>query len=527
MTSRQPMKTPGVFIQETNAFPNAVVGVDTAVPAFIGYTERVDQVGRSVRDTPLPVASLDDFHHRFGGGPGEAFLGFILEPADGAPVISAPGQPLVARDAAPFRVHNTPCRLTQTRGFYLLDACLRQFFLNGGRQCYVVSVGTYQAGNGVRIDRAALAGGLKTLEGVADVTLVVIPEAVLLPAADCSALQQDMLAHCGRTMRNRFAILDVHEGYRPATECIEPFRAGLGTADGASGAAYYPWLHTTIHDPDELSHSSLDPASRDQLATFVPAEFAELKPPPLAPADVDKIRTLAVTPGMNAAEAADTRAAIARLASALHATSHSYQAVRAEMAKRLNLLPPAAAMAGVYTRVDDQRGVWQAPANVGVSAAEAPAVRITDVQQADLNVSPRGRSINAIRDFPGQGTLVWGARTLEGNSLDWRYISVRRTLILLEESIRLALRAYVFAPNDSNTWLTIRSMIANFLTGIWLQGGLAGSTPEASFAVKAGLGETMTPPDILDGRLRVTVMVALVRPAEFIEIAFEQTMQKA
>ncbi|HEX5793372.1 MAG TPA: phage tail sheath C-terminal domain-containing protein, partial [Rheinheimera sp.] len=139
----------------------------------------------------------------------------------------------------------------------------------------------------------------------------------------------------------------------------------------------------------------------------------------------------------------------------------------------------------------------------------------------------QGKSVNAIRTFIGEGTLVWGARTLDGNSLDWRYISVRRTMIMLEESIRLGTKAYVFENNTASTWVTIKSMIRNFLTGIWKRGGLAGASPEDAFSVSVGLGETMTSEDILEGILRVTVMVALIRPAEFIEITFQQQMQKS
>jgi phage tail sheath protein FI len=177
--------------------------------------------------------------------------------------------------------------------------------------------------------------------------------------------------------------------------------------------------------------------------------------------------------------------------------------------------------------VDNSRGVWKAPANVSLNAVVSPAVNITHDDQEDLNVTTQGKSINAIRPFIGEGTLVWGARTLDGNSQDWRYINVRRTMIMLEESIRLATKAYVFENNDANTWVTIKSMINNFLTGIWKRGGLAGSAAADAFSVHVGLGETMTPNDILDGILRVTVLVALIRPAEFIEITFQQQMQKS
>ncbi|MBU3030114.1 phage tail sheath C-terminal domain-containing protein [Paracoccus marinaquae] len=204
-----------------------------------------------------------------------------------------------------------------------------------------------------------------------------------------------------------------------------------------------------------------------------------------------------------------------------------YNDVMNSITRYMNAMSPAAAMAGLYTMVDNSRGVWKAPANVSVNSVVAPMVNIDNLQQENLNVSTTGKSINAIRPFVGEGTLVWGARTLDGNSLDWRYINVRRTMIMIEESIRLAAKAYVFEPNTANTWVTIRSMLENFLTSVWKAGGLAGAVPEDAFSVHVGLGETMTPVDILEGRLLITVLVAVVRPAEFIEITFQQQMQKS
>jgi hypothetical protein len=185
-------------------------------------------------------------------------------------------------------------------------------------------------------------------------------------------------------------------------------------------------------------------------------------------------------------------------------------------------------MAGIYTTVDNNRGVWKSPANISVNSVVKPAINITHDQQEDLNVNATsGKSINAIRTFPGIGTLVWGGRTLDGNSLDWKYINVRRTMIMLEQSIKLALRSYVFEPNDANTWVTVKSMIINFLTEKWKQGALAGSSPGDAFDVQVGLGATMTSLDILEGKMLVSVKLAIVRPAEFIVVTFEQQMQKS
>ncbi|MEM9605322.1 MAG: phage tail sheath C-terminal domain-containing protein, partial [Pseudomonadota bacterium] len=143
------------------------------------------------------------------------------------------------------------------------------------------------------------------------------------------------------------------------------------------------------------------------------------------------------------------------------------------------------------------------------------------------NVPLGGKAVNAIRSFSGRGVLVWGARTLDGNSQDWRYINVRRTLIMLEQSIRAATEPFVFAPNTSSTWVTVRTMIENFLHNQWKAGALSGATPNEAYRVEAGLGSTMTGNDILDGYMRVSVQVAVVRPAEFIVITFQQRMQVA
>ena len=93
-------------------------------------------------------------------------------------------------------------------------------------------------------------------------------------------------------------------------------------------------------------------------------------------------------------------------------------------------------------------------------------MNLSDDDQEDLNMPLEGKSINAIRAFVGGGTLVWGARTLDGNSLDWRYINVRRTMIMLEQSIKLAMQPYVFEPNTASTWVTMQNMIENFLTNL-------------------------------------------------------------
>jgi Phage tail sheath protein FI len=122
------------------------------------------------------------------------------------------------------------------------------------------------------------------------------------------------------------------------------------------------------------------------------------------------------------------------------------QAKKAIEAKRV-IMAPSSAMAGVYAKVDSTSGVWKAPANLGLNYVVAPTVKISHGDQEGLNVDPvAGKSINAIRSFTGKGTLVWGARTLDGNSNEWRYISVRRFFNMVEESVKKATERFVLNP---------------------------------------------------------------------------------
>lgn len=203
-----------------------------------------------------------------------------------------------------------------------------------------------------------------------------------------------------------------------------------------------------------------------------------------------------------------------------------YNRIREQLEQQV-MLYPSGAMAGIYARVDRQRGVWKAPANVSVTGVEEPVVAISKPDQKGLNVDANtGKSINAIRQFAGKGNLVWGARTLAGNDNEWRYIPVRRLYIFVEESIKKATEFVVFEPNDAKTWLRVKTMIENFLSKLWRDGALAGAKPEEAYFVKVGLGETMTPLDILEGRMNVEIGLAAVRPAEFIILKFSHKLQE-
>ncbi|HET7330957.1 phage tail sheath family protein [Dyella sp.] len=520
------MKTPGVYIVEKNAFPNSVVEVATAVPAFIGHTQKADNRNKPLAFKPWRISSMAEFHQYFGLGPDPRFT--IAEKTDPSAL-------------ADFKAPNKDNKLTEfvlvqapgkDGGRYMLYNAMRHFFQNGGGPCYIVSVGDYLSD----LDPDKFNRGIDELLKEQEPTMVVIPEAVLLKEPDCISLQQSMLAHCGDKMKNRIAILDVWGGDKPRNDPggdpVDQFRNGLGINFLNFASAYYPWLNTTVVGDKELSYENISSPDVLQMLLRGDLNLPETAPDKASLKDKEQIQAInditkdwtKVDPPLSEDMVIANKALLNKTLSTI---SPLFNTVLELVKNKLNLMPPSAAMAGIYTMVDNSRGVWKAPANVSLSGVISPAVTISAVDQEDLNVTTQGKSINAIRTFIGEGVLVWGARTLDGNSLDWRYVNVRRTMIMLEESCKLAAKALVFEPNTANTWVTIKSMIQNFLTSIWKRGGLAGAVPEDAFSVHCGLGETMTPDDILEGILRVTVLVAMVRPAEFIEITFQQQMQKS
>jgi len=185
------------------------------------------------------------------------------------------------------------------------------------------------------------------------------------------------------------------------------------------------------------------------------------------------------------------------------------------------VLPPGGAVAGIYFRTDKTQGVWKAPANVSVLGAISPMVDYDDDDHAELNSPDSGKAVNLIRNYPGRGVLVYGARTLAGNDNEWRYVNVRRTFCYIEDSIYRGMQDFVFAENNEETWIKVRAMINAFLNKLWKAGGLFGATPEAAYQVTAGVPDTMSIDDMLNGFMIVYIKVAVARPAEFIVLRYE------
>jgi uncharacterized protein len=465
------IKAPGVYVREISVFPPSVAEVDTAVPAFVGYTEKAQKtVPNDLILKPTKIYSFTEFEQYYGLPRAETLTATATKNTDG--VYSATVTP--------------PPTVT-----FIFYHAIKAFFDNGGGKCYIVSAGTYAATPGLTGagtdpgTKFGLRDGLDAVANEDEPTLLVIPEAVKLSPGDYGKLSVAMLTQCA-DLGDRFAILDVLDGGDPAgldDTKLTANRGHFGANNLKYGAAYYPFLRTATNHFVDANETNVD-VTVDGGA---------------APADLGTLKT---------------------------SNTGAYNAVRAALREHYLTLPPSALVAGVYCSVDSSRGVWKAPANVGLAGVIEPVVKLDDVRQGELNIdATSGKSINALRAFAGRGTLVWGARTLAGNDNEWRYVPVRRFFNAVEESVKKSTAWAVFEPNDANTWVKVRGMIENYLTQKWREGALAGATTKEAFFVRCGLGVTMTALDILEGRMNVEIGMAVVRPAEFIVLKFSHKLQ--
>ena len=273
-------RTPGVYIEEKNAFPSSVVAVPTAIPAFVGYTQLAELDQESLVNVPTKVGSFAEFVSLFGGAPPTKFD--ISDPSASAGGEEGEGEeggggaeetPL--REEVKFQLD-----YVENSRFFLY-ASVRMFYDNGGGDCYVVSIGTYaDAAEGKNpndfngeeaVDGELKLIGLKTLIKEYEPTMVVIPDAVLLGESDCFSLQQQMIMHCGYEMKSRVAILDVYDGFKDRSpagkDVITSFREGVGNNNLDFAAAYYPWLHTTITAEADLNFTYIN--NLDDLKTML------------------------------------------------------------------------------------------------------------------------------------------------------------------------------------------------------------------------------------------------------------------
>jgi len=544
------LKTPGVYVEEISKLPPSVAQVETAIPAFVGYTEKAtNKVDGDLSLVPTRISSLLEYEAIFGAAKKHQIK--LTDTAEGL-------------------------SLEKPNVSYLMYYSLQMYFANGGGPCYVVSAGGYNDPIALGDENTGLKAALNTLEKEDEPTLLVFPDAVsLTDESKFYALYQAALDQANE-MGDRFVIMDTFLGNADDTttigttpndvteNTIKQFRNNVPS--DKYGAVYFPHLTTVLNyafeeDSNDLkiSHTGTTTINyTDQQGALIAlksldeADLVEEKIQALIIIEEvnetidDKISSALIAPFNSGGDKTATDLAIDTVVS--HIASNNVDLLGEANAKKLIdlkgtalyaeikqliqaipvVLPPSATMAGVYATVDSNRGVHKAPANVGLNYVIAPTEKISDAEQEGMNVhADGGKSINAIRTFAGKGTLVWGARTLDGNSNEWRYVPVRRFFNMVEESVQNATERFVFEPNTANTWARVQGMIENFLTQQWKAGALAGATPEQAFYVSVGLNQTMSAQDILEGKMHIEIGMAAVRPAEFIVLKFSHKLQEA
>ncbi len=189
---------------------------------------------------------------------------------------------------------------------------------------------------------------------------------------------------------------------------------------------------------------------------------------------------------------------------------------------RLEEFVPSGVVAGIFTRMDAQRGIWKAPAgkDATLMGVRELSYKLTESENGQLN--PLG--VNCLRTFPEIGTVIWGARTLEGAdrlASEWKYIPVRRLALFIEESLYRGTHWVLFEPNDERLWAQIRLNFGAFMQNLYRQGAFQGRTPRESYFVKCDK-ETTTQNDINLGIVNIDVGFAPLKPAEFVIIKLQQ-----
>jgi uncharacterized protein len=191
------------------------------------------------------------------------------------------------------------------------------------------------------------------------------------------------------------------------------------------------------------------------------------------------------------------------------------------------LFPPSGFVAGIYAATDASRGVWKAPAGIdaGLSGISGLQYAMTDTDNGNLNI----RGINCLRTFPAYGTVVWGARTLDGSDQvgsQWQYVPIRRFALFLESSLYQGTQWAVFEPNDDTLWGQLRLNIGAFMQGLFQQGAFAGTTPQQAYFVKCD-SENNPQSSTAQGIVTVLVGFAPLYPAEFVVIQIQQMAGQA
>jgi phage tail sheath protein FI len=489
---------PGVFIEEIERGPRPIEGASTSTAAFLGETERGPT-------RPRLVTSFSEYNRYFGGDAGEG-------------------------NYVPYAVSG--------------------FFENGGRRAYICRI----VGTGAA--RAALAAGGLQIEAVGpgewgNRVFVKLSESTTKSGADKKPVgfrlqvaywkslpggpPPDPFANTAsiprptvmedfddvvwndassgdfyeRRLQDKSTLIRVTPAGVLAAAPAGDFAPLAGGANGAEPTI----VDYKGDDPDSNKRTGLAALDldeyRDVALVAAPAADNDIVKAVYEHCERNRFRFAVIDPprGMGTVSDIDPRSKFETMYAAYY---YPWVFTADLQSGARKLVPPSGYVLGLYARTDTERGVWKAPANDVLRGIFDLEYYVNTQAQEMLN--PRG--VNAIRQFPGRGLRVWGARTLSANGL-WKYVSVRRLFIFLEHSIYDGTQWVVFEPNDERLWARVKDTIRLFLRTQWRAGALMGATEDQAFTIVCDRS-TMTQDDILNGRLICEIGIAPVRPAEFV-----------
>ncbi len=513
-------KYPGVYVEEISSQFHPIEGVDTSITAFVGVTSR------GPANDPVTVTSFRDFENVFGGLCSNSRLGHAVRDYFTNGGMTALIVRIVPADATPADIP-----------------------LNGFPDKTLLAASEGAWGNSLHaiIDRN-IATNVAASLGVASADLFNLT--VFDSRVNCTEI------HSNLTIKDTPRRIDRVLVAESTLVRIAPNAAlQIPEANALPGAGVSPWL-----DPN--ANTAATPASGNDGSTLVESDFigtgleesrsglyALLKAglfnmlciPPYTPSgNVDEVviaRAAELCEARNAFLLVDpptswtTIEAAERGLSSLGTTSSHAAVFFPRIVEpdplqnnSLAAFAPCGAIAGVIARTDSQRGVWKAPAGVtaqleGVSSLE---FAITNSDNIRLNTI----GVNCLRNMPAVGNAVWGSRTLQGgDSLgsEWKYISVRRLAIFIEDSLKRGLQWAVFETNAEPLWTQIRLTATAFMSSLFRSGALQGVQEQQAFFVKCDRSTT-TQTDIDQGFVNIVVGFAPIKPAEFIIIEFQQAV---
>lgn len=519
--------SPGVYIEEVASGSASLSAGATAIPAFVGFTAKAPTDDPSDPDGVKPrlVANWTQFVDLFGGFTNDALLPlsvygwfnngggvcYVTRIANSTPAAESGTAALPAAD----RALGSPIEIStvEPNANISVDITPEPSSSDDDDAAPTFTLTVAEGGDDVESF-----GGLTLTPSDRNVETIVNAESAKVKVATVGDVS-DIDVALAAMQAGSYSI-------EPATPDPITVKGGAFTGSevdrtGINGLVIADDV-TMVIVPD-LATAARDSATGDiDLGMWKAVQTALISH---CEGQANRMAILDAPPGMNVQQIKDWRSDVAMYSSAFAAMYYPWIKVENPAATNGDseiMVPPSGHIAGIWARTDDTRGVWKAPANEIVRGALDVETPITKGEQGLLN--PIG--INCIRPFGTRGIRVWGARTLDDPSGDWRYINVRRLFNMIETSIMEGTQFVVFEPNDQKLWAGVTRTVSGFLRGLWRDGALFGATADQAFFVKCD-SETNPPESIDEGKLVVEVGIAPVKPAEFVIFRISQKKESS